>query len=219
MTWLKSELFPWYYSHEPFGTMTTVNFLASWMNTHKMRSHTMESVSYRYSSNLNIITELKYEVLPAVTINSMVFWEGIPCRLENRYVLTFDRILMHPSVRHSQNTRCHISGNSNVQRTWTESQKCCKDSQLQPEFPNNEARKKYSWHLTICMTVLSVTSEWRNSMVLQDKLICYHHSNLRQYNTAHIAMVYFLMKHIYTFDLNLNFSITIFLCDFSTKTL
>jgi hypothetical protein len=57
----------------------------------------MESISYRYSSNLNIITELKYEVLLAVTMNSMVFWEGTPCRLEDRYVLTFDRILMHPS--------------------------------------------------------------------------------------------------------------------------
>jgi len=51
----------------------------------------METVSYRYSSNLNIITELKYEVLLAVTMNSMVFWEGTPCRLEDRYVLTFDK--------------------------------------------------------------------------------------------------------------------------------
>jgi len=127
MTLFKSELFPWYYGHEPFSSMTTVNFLDSWTNTHKVRSHTMESVSYRYSSNLNIITELKYEVLDswtnthkvrshtmesvsyrysskqniitalkyevllAVTMNSMVFCEGTPCRLEDRYVLTFDK--------------------------------------------------------------------------------------------------------------------------------
>jgi len=56
-------------------------------------------------------------------------------------------------------------------------------------------------------------------MVLQDKLIHCHHSNLTQYNTAHIAIVYFFMKHFYTFDLNLNFPVTVFLCNFSTKIL
>jgi len=81
MTLFKSELLPWYYGHEPLGSMITVNFLDSLTNTHKVRSHTMESVSYRYSSNLNIITELKYEVLLAVTMNSMVSCEGTRCRL------------------------------------------------------------------------------------------------------------------------------------------
>jgi len=51
----------------------------------------MESVSYRYSSKLNIITELKYEVLLAVTMNSMDFCEGTPWGLQDRYVLTFDK--------------------------------------------------------------------------------------------------------------------------------
>jgi hypothetical protein len=207
MTWFKSELFSWYYGHEPFGSMTTVNFLDSWTNTHKVRSHTMESVSHRYSSNLNIITELKYEVLLAVTMNSMVFWEehhsdwkaGMFWHLTNP-----DASIIKQQVYHNQNTWCHISGDSTVQKTWIESLRPCKDSQVQPEFPNYKARKNYSWHLTIYVIVLSVFSERRSSMALWDEFT---------------VIVYFCMKHFYTLDHNLNFPVTIFLSDFSTKIL